>query len=148
MRCSARRSRAAATISMARVIFCTFFTEPMRARMSLSVAISSAGDWGPGTGDSSGRPLLLLRLLLGSLVVIAVLPRLGALLPLLLVLDPVGLALLDRVALLIEVGAEVVHRLDDGVFHLALDLVAPLALANLLHQVLLLRVQALDRHVE
>ena len=30
MRCSARRSRAAATISIARVIFWMFFTLPMR----------------------------------------------------------------------------------------------------------------------
>jgi hypothetical protein len=34
MRCSARRSRAAETISMARVIFWMFFTEPMRPLMS------------------------------------------------------------------------------------------------------------------
>jgi hypothetical protein len=34
MRCSARRSRAAATISMARVIFWMFFTLPIRCLRS------------------------------------------------------------------------------------------------------------------
>jgi hypothetical protein len=40
IRCSARRSRAAATISMARVIFPTFLTDEMRWRMSFRVAIA------------------------------------------------------------------------------------------------------------
>ena len=39
IRCSARRRRAAATISMARVIFCTFFTEEIRFLTSLRVAM-------------------------------------------------------------------------------------------------------------
>ena len=39
IRCSARRSRAAATISMARVILRMFFTEEMRPRMSFRLAI-------------------------------------------------------------------------------------------------------------
>ena len=40
MRCSARRSLAAATISIARVIFWTFLTEAIRPLTSLRVAIS------------------------------------------------------------------------------------------------------------
>ena len=39
MRCSARRSRAAATISMARVIFWMFLTEPIRFLTSCWVAM-------------------------------------------------------------------------------------------------------------
>jgi predicted membrane-bound mannosyltransferase len=42
MRCWARRSRAAATIFMARVIFCVFFTDAMRRRMTLRLAIQRA----------------------------------------------------------------------------------------------------------
>ena len=39
MRCSARRSRAAATISIARVIFWMFLTDAMRFLMSFWVAM-------------------------------------------------------------------------------------------------------------
>ena len=39
IRCSARRSRAAATISMARVILRMFFTDEMRLRMSFRLAM-------------------------------------------------------------------------------------------------------------
>jgi hypothetical protein len=39
IRCSARRSRAAATISIARVILRMFLTEPIRLLMSFCVAI-------------------------------------------------------------------------------------------------------------
>jgi hypothetical protein len=40
IRCSARRNRAAATISIARVIFWMFLTEPIRPLISFWVAIS------------------------------------------------------------------------------------------------------------
>ena len=42
MRCSARRSRAAATISIARVIFWMFLTLEMRFLTSLRVAMAEA----------------------------------------------------------------------------------------------------------
>src|SRR5215211_8432525 len=94
MRCSARRSRAAATISIARVILRMFLNDAMRPRMSFRVA----------TGVWSGRGgLLLPGLLRGGAGPIGALGRAS-----LLAQDAVGLALLDRVALGVEVGAEVV----------------------------------------
>ena len=56
MRCSARRSRAAATISIARVIFCTFFTEAMRFLTSLRVAIRSGYAVAPASSCSAWAP--------------------------------------------------------------------------------------------
>src|SRR5215208_439512 len=62
--------------------------------------------------------------------------------------DAVGLALLDLVALLVEVGPEVVDGLADRVSQLRLGVVAPVAVGDLLHEVLVLRVQALEHGVE
>src|SRR4051812_38817672 len=51
MRCSARRRRAAATISMARVIFSMFLIEPIRFLTSRWEAISWSGAWSHGRGS-------------------------------------------------------------------------------------------------
>src|SRR6188472_810733 len=67
----------------------------------------------------------------------------GRLGPLLLGLDPVGLAGLDRVAVLVEVGAEVVNDLGDRRAQLLLVVLLELAaLGNPLQQLGLLGVQA------
>src|SRR5689334_16113927 len=99
MRCSARRSRAAATISIARVIFCTFFTLAMRFLTSLRVAISATPPQLRFRGlreSCSGAGLLLLGLglrlrLLGTGAVRGGFGRWPLLT--LAVRDPVGLAL-------------------------------------------------------
>src|ERR687892_385274 len=49
--------------------------------------------------------------------------------------DAVGLALLDRVALGVEVRTEVVDRLGDGLAQVGLDRVVPLTGGDLLHQI-------------
>src|SRR3954471_6280988 len=85
MRCSARRRRAAATISMARVIFSMFLTEEIRFLTSRWLALYLGV-----------RRLLFARLLVlllrGVLVVVAA--RLGLVLVLVGVLVLAGLALL------------------------------------------------------
>src|SRR5581483_1956966 len=79
IRCSARRSRAAATISIARVIFWMFLTAPMRLRTSRwEVAMTCQTE--PGSGGAA----VLLRA-----------------------------ALVERVALLVEVVAEVLGEALD-----------------------------------
>ena len=84
-----------------------------------------------------------------SLVVGAVLGgRAALLLALLLVLDAIRLALLERVALLVEVGPEVVDRLGDRRAELLLGRVVPVAAGDLLEQLLLLRVQPLEQLLE
>src|SRR6185312_673809 len=110
MRCSARRSRAAATISIARVIFWMFLTEEMRFLTSRCDAMAFAG------GRLSGRLRLLLALggALDSLV--AAQRRL----------------VLQRLALLVEVVAEVGGERLDGVVHGLLRVVRPVATGDLL----------------
>src|SRR5919108_1610214 len=120
IRCSARRSRAAATISIARVILRMFLNDAMRPRMSFRVAMRL------------GRRGLLLG---GLLHLLVGLDGLAPLLRALLAEDAVGLALLDRVALGVEVGPEVVDRLGDRVAQLGLDRVVPLAVGDLRHQI-------------
>src|SRR3954464_15607471 len=68
---------------------------------------------------------------------------------LVLVLDAIRLTLLDRIALLVEVRAEIVDRLGDRVAELLLDLVAPVPLSDLPHHVGVLGVESLkERLVE
>ena len=59
MRCSARRSRAAATISIARVIFWMFLTEPMRLLTSFcaiyAAAVSASDSWDSSASCSCVR---------------------------------------------------------------------------------------------
>src|SRR3954463_11360000 len=62
----------------------------------------------------------------------------------LLVLDAIRLALFELLALLVEVGPEVVDRLGDRLAELLLHLVVPFAVADLVHQVRLLGVEALQ----
>src|SRR3954469_11722918 len=147
MRCSARRRRAAATISMARVIFSMFLTEEIRFLTSRWLAIYLGV-----------RRLLFARLLVlllrGVLVVVAA--RLGLVLVLvgvlvlagLALLGPVGLAAVLRLAVLVEVVAEVVGEL----LHEALDLldrrILPVAVADRLEHVGDLRVRALGQRRE
>src|ERR1700722_5077688 len=125
IRCSARRRRAAATISIARVIFWMFLTASMRLRTSRWVAI--------GLGVSEARPrsgghglLALLgsavARLLGAAVAVAVRIALGAPFR-----NLVEVALLERMALLIEVVAEVLGELLDRRVDGLLGLVGPVA---------------------
>src|SRR3954468_13933533 len=152
MRCSARRSRAAATISIARVIFWTFLTDEMRSWTSRWVGMGSAGR--PG-----GLRLLLTVLVRGLAAAVAVAAGLGlgavaAVGPLALVAalvaarDAVGLALLDRLALLVEVVAEVVgearHRPVEGFD----GLVGPVPAGDLLQEVGVLGAGLLGETVE
>src|SRR6476646_9645445 len=138
IRCSARRRRAAATISIARVILFMFLTDAMRFLTSFCDAI----------GDqllalSRGRRLLVL-----SAVAVIVGPGLRALgasrrLALLFGVDAVGLALLERVAVLVEVGAEVVDEVGDRLTQRLLVVLLELAgLFDPAQQLGLLRVQA------
>src|SRR5215207_10586681 len=126
MRCSARRRRAAATISIARVILWMFLTDAIRFLTSFWVAIGAhlGGDFLLGLLDRAlgllglGLRLgLLARLLLGA----------SGLLVLLAILDPVGLALLERLSLGVEVGAEVVDHLGDGLAERPLVFIGELA---------------------
>src|SRR5918994_5395670 len=139
MRCSARRGRAAATISIARVILPTFLTEAMRLLTSLGVAIPSGGGacllrLGRGRGLGLVRPTIR--------AVAAGAARCGALL---LRVDPVGLALLERVAVLVEVGTEVVEEVLDGLAQLLLVLIGQLAaVVDSLDQLLVLGAQSLE----
>src|SRR5688572_19459302 len=85
---------------------------------------------------SRGCPGLLLGLLLGGLgigIFVVVGARAAGGLALLLGLDAVGLALLERLALLVEVGAEVVDGLGDRLAERVLVVV--LELAALVHLV-------------
>src|SRR5688500_18720690 len=100
---------------------------------------------------SAGLLAFLVLVALGLVVRVvvvtgAVLGGLAALpLALLLVLDPVRLALLERVALLVEVGAEVVDRLGDRLAERLLHRVVPVAPGDLLEALLLLGVKPLDQ---
>src|SRR3954451_8014773 len=68
---------------------------------------------------------------------------------LVLVLDAIRLALLDRIALLVEVRTKIVDRLGDRVAELLLDLVAPVPLPDLAHHLGVLGVEPLkERLVE
>src|SRR5688572_15053830 len=117
MRCSARRRRAAATISIARVIFWMFLTDPMRALTSLRAMRSRR---------SGGRRLLLARSLAVAVAALA------------------ALLVGQRLALLVEVVAEVLGELGDRVVELVLDVVGPVAVGDRLQRVRDLGVQALD----
>src|SRR4051794_14766725 len=199
MRCSARRRRAAATISIARVIFSMFLTEEIRFLTSRCEAIRwsvarpawshgrgsrmpgaarrtgtgaapragpggwrqaprGAARWPRGSCDrpSSLRGLLFAALLFlgGVLIVLVVVvaPRLGLVLALVLValaiLDAVGLALVHRLAVLVEVAAEVVGELLDEALDLVDRRVLPVAAADRLEHVGDLRVRALAQRRE
>src|SRR5581483_11693533 len=126
MRCSARRSRAAATISIARVILWMFFTESIRFLTSFWVAMAGSRVAGSGRRCALGghvlRFALLRRLLrLPALGLPARAPGAGPL------DEPLGLALGERIALGIEVGTEVVDHLRDRLAELPLLLVGELA---------------------
>src|ERR1700753_1834247 len=99
MRCSARRSRAAATISIARVIFWMFLTAPMRFFTSRCVC-----GMDPAQAPGSGR--LGLSLLVVVLALFAVLSTFTA--------TRILVALVDRVALLVEIEAEVLGEARHG----------------------------------
>src|SRR4051812_13439823 len=180
MRCSARRRRAAATISIARVIFWMFLTEEIRFLTSLSAMASvvplvrhgvpgrppappgkdavpqetlwdfkgrgrrqavisgrsrgvRACGWGHRLGLRPdglglGLALLLLRLLAPAALLVADRVLLG-----------------ERVALLVEVVAEVVGELLDRVAQRLLGPVGPVAGAHLVQRVGGVGVQALDQ---
>src|SRR4051794_7114908 len=118
MRCSALRSRAAATISIARVIFWMFLTDPMRFLMSFC-AIGG---------------LLAAGARADRLAVV------GALLP------GVAAALLG-LTLLVEVVPEVARELLDRLVERLLGVVAPVAAGDLLERLRRRGVQPLDQLV-
>src|SRR5689334_15216165 len=146
IRCSARRRRAAATISIARVILRMFLTESIRCLTSR---------WEAAMGSGGARRRLLLGLL-GVLVLAAL--GLGArrarevapaavLVPAVVVRIGVGaaradalllarrlVAVLERMALLVEVVAEVVGEVAHALAHGLLRLLRPVALADLAEQ--------------
>src|SRR5258705_10477375 len=101
----------------------------------------SAAPLGGGRG-------LLLFLLLGALgrrrLALALLAGVATAHPLLLARRPTDLVG-QRLALLVEVVAEVVGEAGDGVAQRLLDLVGPFAVADLLEQVWRLGVQALGQ---
>src|SRR4051794_8015572 len=134
MRCSARRSRAAATISIARVIFWMFLTLAMRLFRSF---------WAIAALDR-GRFLLGHALAARSvgLGLDAGPTRLGS-----HVARP-ALVLVHRQALLVEVVAEVLGEALDGVVELALDVVFPLAGGEPLEEVLMLGMEPLRHPLE
>src|SRR5829696_6578587 len=119
MRCSARRRRAAATISIARVILWMFLTDAIRFLTSFWVAIGAhlGGDFLLSLLDRALGLGLLARLLLGA----------SGLLVLLAILDPVGLALLERLSVGVEVGPEVVDHLGDRLAERLLVVIGELA---------------------
>src|SRR3954468_8429261 len=117
MRCSARRRRAAATISMARVIFSIFLIEPIRFLTSRWEAIRR---WrsplrAPRTPRTPRRRTSATRRRC---------PRPCA-------LYAVGVTALDRLAILVEVVAEVVGELLDEGLDLLDGPVVPVALTDL-----------------
>src|SRR5688500_10581485 len=141
MRCSARRSRAAATICMARVIFSMFLTLEMRSLTSRWVAMALP------ERSASARGLPLLGVALGVVVpgvVLVVLVALAGGLAAFVVVsvagvlalgDPIGVALLHRMALLVEVVAEVVGELAHALLHRLDGAVVPVALRDLAQHV-------------
>src|SRR4051812_40777814 len=151
MRCSARRRRAAATISMARVIFSMFLTEEIRFLTSRWEPISRSASRVRGF-LFAGLLLVGVRALVLLGVVVAA--RLGTTVlavPVALALvlaGAVGLALLHRLAVLVEVAAEVVGELLDELLDLLDRGVLPVALADLLEQVADLGVRPLAQRVE
>src|SRR3954453_16067785 len=104
MRCSARRRRAAATISIARVIFWMFLTEAIRFLTSLSAMayLRLAG----------GHGARLALVAVGVLALASPAVVLGAAAPAAFLGADV-VVVLERVALFVEVVAEVVGELLD-----------------------------------
>src|SRR4051812_13833244 len=139
MRCSARRRRAAATISIARVILRMFWTEAIRFLTS-RCDMCQGSAW-PLRGGA-GR----LRLCLGLLADVS--PRPARPIARGTRLDAVGLALRQRLALLVEVVAEVVGERGDQVAQRLLGLVGPVASADLVEQLGVLGAHALREALE
>src|SRR3954449_6756969 len=137
---------------MARVIFPMFFTEAILFRTSLRVAmaIGPRGRQGPVRCPSGGRGLPL-RISCVLVSARAVSGPTGSALGLALGVreDPLGLAFLDRLTLLVEVVAEVVGEVADRLPELVLVLVGKLTgLGDAAHQLLVLAVEAEDHVAE
>src|SRR5437870_9390603 len=134
MRCSARRRRAAATISIARVIFWMFATEEMRLR-------TSRCDWGmvwgafPHRRSRRSRGRGLGRGLGGGLLCLGLLQRARG-------LGDRRRLLIERVAFLVEVVAEVRREGADRAVHLLLHVIGPLAGGDALAELAVLGVDA------
>src|ERR1700722_4204085 len=126
MRCSARRRRAAATISIARVIFWMFLTEEILVLTSRCDAI-----------------VVYLRGQLGRLR-LCLLLRLGLLVGLRLGLRARSLVL-QRLALLVEVVAEVLSEGINSGVNGFLGLLRPVAAGDLVTHVWVLGVHAFDQ---
>src|SRR5947209_4373953 len=119
IRCSARRRRAAATISIARVIFWMFLTAPMRFLTSRCVC-------GMSRAQAPGSRRLRLILLIAPVVV----PPLA-----LRAARRTLVAFLDRMPLLVEVEAEVLGEARDRLLDRLLRLLAPVAPGDLLEEI-------------
>src|SRR6185437_9863467 len=135
MRCSARRSRAAATISIARVIFWMFLTAEMRLRTSRCEVAMGQSVSGRGRGQT-GRLFPALAVALAVIVGLRAAPRLGC------------VTLLDRVALLVEVVPEVLGVGVDGLVERRLGLIGPIAAGDLLEQLGLVAAQRVGQAAE
>src|SRR5947208_4574080 len=139
MRCSARRRRAAATISIARVILRMFCTLAMRFWTSRWLDMAAAAALGG---------LVLRFVLVLGLVLVRGLILCGCLVPPAAADVAVGVVLLQRLALLVEVVAEIGRIVGDQRVHGLLGLVRPVAAADLLQELAGLRARTLGQTSE